>query len=662
MSNALNGYSLGAPVDRGVSFERAISILQSEWRRFELERADWDVERIRLKAKLNASEKRIAQLSSLYSISQKHIAILESLLREAKKGGGGGSGQQQQQQQAREVEKGVRSTIVSQVFDGLSGADDASTTTVSGLVAATESTRVNSRKLLTRCLGEIDMLLGRGGAHSPAIQPNVGTLSRGEQQQPLTNGATGTDGEGERRLGSIYGAPSSPPAVVAAAAIKQFAPAVQQGDVRTSNSSTAATLPPQTAPATSTDTAAVAAKPAPAMARPQIAANLSDAISSLTVDEMDVGATSRVSELDLRKTFTGHLDTVRSICMRNTVADGPQMLSGSDDGLVILWDIEKSERRKSRRRLANEVLPTNMYHGHLAAVTSVVFAESHEFAYSASLDSCIKVWSLSKGTQGGDSSSTAACFPVCDFEEHTDAVWDLALSVRSSLLVSVSADAVCNVWSTDPKYRSSPLRASLGLGASPPVVPTSVCYAAEDSAQIAIAYSNCAIKIHDTATGNLALSLLETPPSSLRSTDASAAVDGQHRPAASPRITKLVSNPGVEHIVGAAYSNGSVQLFDTRMGRPITTRGIQAYEQGGVATTAIDIDHTSSAIVTGGSDGVVKWWDRRNTSQCVVEVAAHQTKGDEGVCSVGMLSSSNGQQMAVGSAGADGLARLFKCQ
>ncbi|KAJ2530339.1 hypothetical protein EV175_007305, partial [Coemansia sp. RSA 1933] len=62
-------------------FERAMTVMQSEWRRFEQERASWDVERIKFKAKISAMEKRIAHLSALYGASQKHIMMLESVLK-----------------------------------------------------------------------------------------------------------------------------------------------------------------------------------------------------------------------------------------------------------------------------------------------------------------------------------------------------------------------------------------------------------------------------------------------------------------------------------------------------------------------------------------------------------------------------------------------------
>ncbi|KAJ1963428.1 1,2-dihydroxy-3-keto-5-methylthiopentene dioxygenase [Dipsacomyces acuminosporus] len=782
--------------------------------------------RLRLKAKLNASEKRIAQLGSLYGVSQKHIAILESLLREAQ----AGSGVQQQQRALNS-----NSTNISKELDE----DSDNVVTVSDLVAATENTRINSRKLLTRCLTEIDTILGGSGGSTGTTPPIDNTQKLQLQPQPQQqqqqqqnaqattspkvprdvygfnsndaiqslgnirkvsaiaqpippNGVIETNEEAvEEKLSAIYTQPI-PQAThtssannrgrgdVASTLLPQSAPVSLAADasaattasiaseqklnqqqqqqqqqqqrkvsIYSSSASTAPSYPSslsqqksdfvdkkrrtsQPPPViTMTDisteyrkrqgshsdteretspTAKLESKPqhesvgseaagfpkpfsaastasssqrssmngmasvddAPETTIVDAEAGINDDITSLTVDEVDISEVGRNGgEPALLKTFTGHLDTVRSIRMRQTAMDGPQLLSGSDDGMVQLWSIERNERRRSRRRLANEVLPASIYRGHLAAVTSVQFAEYHELAYSASLDSSIKVWALPGAMPKNDpSTSTAACFPVYEFAGHSDAVWDLALSVSTSLLVSVSADGTSNIWSIDPKHRASPLRASLryqsigfellsGSGGrahidtSPAAIPTSVCFAAEDCAQIAIAYSSCTINVHDTATGGLSLSLRDKPEQQQQ---------GQGQGQQPTQITKIVSNSGLPNIIAAAYSNGFVQLFDARVGRSITASGILAHDRNGIAATAIDMDHAST-LVTGGSDGIVKWWDRRNTSKCLYEVAANQTKGDEGVCSVSILASSpsNTQQLTgIGTAGADGLIKLFK--
>ncbi|KAJ2842465.1 hypothetical protein J3B02_005568, partial [Coemansia erecta] len=72
-------YSLSQSSKNGAQFDRALGVIKSERRRYEQERAEWDVERIRLKAQISAYEKRIELLGTQYMAAQRQISILESL-------------------------------------------------------------------------------------------------------------------------------------------------------------------------------------------------------------------------------------------------------------------------------------------------------------------------------------------------------------------------------------------------------------------------------------------------------------------------------------------------------------------------------------------------------------------------------------------------------
>ncbi|KAJ2447573.1 1,2-dihydroxy-3-keto-5-methylthiopentene dioxygenase [Coemansia sp. RSA 2424] len=367
----------------------------------------------------------------------------------------------------------------------------------------------------------------------------------------------------------------------------------------------------------------------------------------------------------LKKTFIGHMDTVRALGVRSAGGGGPQVVSGADDGMVVLWDVERSDRRKSRRqRTSGDVVPTTMYRGHLAAVTSVAFAEGHDFAYSGSLDSSIKVWSLSSqstpmtdDTTGG---GVEACFPVRGFSGHSDAVWDLALSPGADLLASVAADATCCLWSTDQRHANIPLRATLiARRQYPAVQPTSTCFVSSgDSSsnsssalQLAVAYVDGSIDLYDVATA-------ETFSAPRLAMSIGADADD----ISNARITRMASAGG--HCLAAACVSGDVQMADVRIGSGSGSKSgsgsvavvVRAYAQSGVAATAVDLCSDGVLLVTGGSNGVVKWWDRRNLRSAVHEDrAAHTPKADEGVCDVRIWSPT-----IVVSGGSDGLARLYQ--
>ncbi|KAJ2261076.1 1,2-dihydroxy-3-keto-5-methylthiopentene dioxygenase [Coemansia sp. RSA 376] len=631
-------------------FERALSAIQSEWRRFEQERAEWDVERIRLKAKLSAAEKRIEQLGSMYRVSQKHIGVLEQLLNEARAG-----------------TVGDESSVSSRPSD-----EGEAAVTIEQLVGVTQNTRQRSRELLGRCLGEIEILLGSTGPRispSPAPSPsiaeslrmsaNTSTLGPGvtllKREAAVPNGIIESDEGQQPQLGDWHRLVSPPPLyanVIDSSELSAFRPppppvrGERSDDDEPQRPESAPAADPvepvaedlapekrpirkiaerrrrisQPPPATSSPTLA----PVGSATRRRVSASHSDiereiapllADTSLHIAQPSAGQAGR--SWQAKKTFIGHMDTVRALQLRSG-SDGPQLLSGSDDGMVILWDVERSDRRKSRRqRTSGDVVPTTMYRGHLAAVTSVACAEGHGYGYSGSLDSSIKVWALSESS----TDDIDACFPARAFAGHSDAVWGLALSPSAGLLASVAADATCCLWSTDD-VGSAPLRATFTRQS---LVPTSACFV-DGGSMLAIAYVDGTVDLYDVASETLVSMVVEMPGS---------------------RITGMA---GAEHTLAAAYVSGEVRLVDTRMRNNI---GVQAYAHA--AATAVDLSAEKSLLVTGGSDGVVKWWDRRSLRSCLYQDNAHTPKADEGVCDVCILPTTS----TVVSGGGDGLARLY---
>ncbi|KAJ2833259.1 1,2-dihydroxy-3-keto-5-methylthiopentene dioxygenase [Coemansia furcata] len=631
-------------------FERAMATMQTEWRRFEQERAEWDVERIRLKAKLSAAEKRIEQLGSLYRVSQKHITALEHLLSEARSGNAPGDESTLSSSNSRPSEGEV---------------------TIEQMVSVTKNTRLRSRELLGRCLGEIEILLGNNSAPrlSPASSPSIAenlrmsansstlaqgvTLLKREQPPPpaiIPNGVI--ESEAHNDWQRLVSPPPLYANIIDHAELATFHPPPplrgeeeDEEDEEEDNLESATPTVAKSAesaaesatnPAEATESAAAAMEDLAPEKRPirKIAERRrrSSQLASSPVlapigglAQRRMSATPSDAEIELApitaggggggwqatKTLMGHMDGVRALHLRSG-GEGLQALSGGDDGVVVLWDVERSDRRKSRRQRSHgDVVPAALLRAHRAAVTAVACADAHPFAYSASLDARIHVWPLLANDD--------ACSPVRAFDAHADAVWDLALAPGAELLASVAADAKCCVWSTADD--ALPLRATFARAAA--VVPTSTCFV---DASLAVAYTDGTVDLYDVASETRLVADLGALPRS--------------------RITKVAA--GAEHTLAVACVNGDVRLVDTR------ARGntcVRAYE-GAVAATAVDL--SDDLLVTGGSDGVVKWWDRRSLRTSIHEDAAHTPKGDEGVGAIHIYSSSS-----VATGGGDGLAKLY---
>ncbi|KAJ1720712.1 tRNA A64-2'-O-ribosylphosphate transferase [Coemansia erecta] len=717
-------FSLGHNQNLGgaAMFDRALGVIKSEWRRFEHERADWDVERIRLKAKLAACEKRIEHLHAQHVASQRQVAILESLIN------------------AKQPVADSRQTA-----PAMSTSQQPSSDAVSHLVSVTSSRTQRSRGLLERCLREIDILLsppvhlaspaiiaGTGSpppstaapmAVSPALPPKSPPLSKALRRKSADAMMALSNGVIESEVASMpqpWQMPASLSRSSAAAASKTLgagAPEprpireLSEKRRRRSQSSLQATearqpsifesqdfigpLPPLPKPSSAppvnspvsngnenSKSKPDASESVDQVQDQQVETEIDDdedgdedddsarpTIDTLKVDEVDqdidvltvgqidqtenmtsVDEVSYDSEWQVTKTFVGHLDTVRAVSVRQVdgSADdsdgvGTQVLSGSDDGLVILWDVDRSMRRRSRRRGAGNVGPQTIFRGHLAAVTSVAFDASHGYAYSASLDHTVNVWALPAGENAshrlGAASDDSAemCFAQRAFSGHSDAVWGVALSARAGLLASVSADATCRVWSTDPRYASVAQRACLVANdaAAPQhtsLVPSAARFVSDDGSRLAVAYTSGHLGVHDVGGNTSKALVFEKTRGRLA------------------RITDIAWQGGAAaSTVAAACADGSVHLCDLRTGSPVIS--LRRADGLTAAATSVDIFPASTYVVAGASDGIVSLWDWRSPQAAVREVARHQRKGDEGVCAVAAFGS---QGATVASAGADG--------
>ncbi|KAJ2779466.1 1,2-dihydroxy-3-keto-5-methylthiopentene dioxygenase [Coemansia interrupta] len=712
-------YSLGQNQSLGSAamFDRALGVIKSEWRRFEHERADWDVERIRLKAKLAACEKRIEHLHAQHVASQRQVAILESLMNA------------KQPAAATDDPKAAAPAV--------STLQHLSSDAVSHLVSATSSRNQRSRGLLERCLREIDVLLsppvqlaspaiiaGIGSppppqtaaplAASPGLPPKSPPLAKAlrrksaDAMMALSNGVIETEvasmpqpwqmpaslsRSSAAAVSKALGAGASEPRPIRELSEKrrrrsqsslQAVEAKQPGIFESQDFvgplpplPKPSSAPPVNSPVSNGEDTSNhrpgASEKVDLVQDQQVEAELDEdddededdsarpTIDVLKVDEVDQGIdvlkvgqpgqtadaagvdeVSYDGEWQVTKTFVGHLDTVRAVGVRqvdgadDSDGAGTQVLSGSDDGLVILWDVDRSMRRRSRRRGAGNIGPQTIFRGHLAAVTSVAFDASHGYAYSASLDHTVNVWALPAGEHAshrlGAASDDSAemCFAQRAFVGHMDAVWGLALSVRAGLLASVSADATCRVWSTEPRYASVAQRACLvasdsaagGTAQRTSLVPTAARFVSDDGSRLAVAYTSGHVGVHDVG-GNTSKPL----------------VFGEARGRLA-RITDIAwEGAAAASTVAVACADGSVHLRAGKLG------------VAAAAATSVDVVPASTCVVAGASDGVVSLWDWRSPQAAVREVARHGCKGDEGVCAVAAFGS---QGITVASAGADG--------
>ncbi|KAJ2716547.1 1,2-dihydroxy-3-keto-5-methylthiopentene dioxygenase [Coemansia spiralis] len=620
----------------------------SERRRMEHERTAWDVERAQLKARISASERRAAQLETKWRGAQTHIATLELVLREAQGKAGG-------------VDRDSQSTA-----SDAQSAEHSVAPTVAEVVRATRDTRERSRELLRRCLEEVEALVAPCPAVGPSpVLPQVSPASARPAQavQPTEqtpphklNGIIESDAADGASPGERLSLVSAqmPIRSEAMAGEQQASLSLPTKRPIKSVARRRRLSHPQQLAAGSGRPSSAGEKRAPGLyGELAWSQDMGDGVRRLAVDEVDTVRRSSVpAQWAVHQTFAGHLDCVRAVGVAGSSSGGGtgvRLVSGSDDGTVMVWDTDGSDRHSGRpwRQLqlaGDDVPPARILRGHLAAVTSVAVADGCGLAYSAGLDRTIKEWQLD-----GAADSVRLTFPVRELAGHTDAVWDLALAPARQLLASAAADGTCRLWSVapgggSPKQLASLVQASQGAAMA---VPTSARFAGGDAAVLAIGYSTGAIEVRDVAT--------EAVVAELPRGDSG----GSYMQLGTPpvRVTRLACPSDGSNLVAAACTSGWVRVYDLRLSRAVVVPGIAAYRQAGVVPTALALP-ADRELATGGSNGTVRWWDLRKPVNNLCEIAAHAQKAGEGVCA--LVPGVGASARLLASAGADGLARLYQ--
>ncbi|CAD8148995.1 unnamed protein product [Paramecium pentaurelia] len=111
---------------------------------------------------------------------------------------------------------------------------------------------------------------------------------------------------------------------------------------------------------------------------------------------------------------------VYSLCLVNNSA---LALTGFNDGLIQLWDLENSDSRMDVNK------------GHQAEITCAIFSPDGNYIISGSVDKMIKIWNTKSGIQEGQ-----------NLVKHNQTILSLAISDDSYLLCSGSLDGYVYLW------------------------------------------------------------------------------------------------------------------------------------------------------------------------------------------------------------------------
>ncbi len=121
------------------------------------------------------------------------------------------------------------------------------------------------------------------------------------------------------------------------------------------------------------------------------------------------------------RTFTGHSDWVSSVAIS---PDGKTFASGSGDKTIKLWNLEKEE-------------PIRTFAGHSEPVRSVAISPDSKTLASGSWDNTIKLWNLETGKQ------------IRPLAGHSHTVVSVAISPDGETLASGSVDKTIKLWNLE---------------------------------------------------------------------------------------------------------------------------------------------------------------------------------------------------------------------
>eukprot|EP00002_Diphylleia_rotans_P009355 TRINITY_DN1947_c0_g2_i1.p1 TRINITY_DN1947_c0_g2~~TRINITY_DN1947_c0_g2_i1.p1 ORF type:complete len:675 (+),score=143.54 TRINITY_DN1947_c0_g2_i1:58-2082(+) len=303
-----------------------------------------------------------------------------------------------------------------------------------------------------------------------------------------------------------------------------------------------------------------------------------------------------------RYTLRSHFDGVRGVAFHHT---DPLLVSASEDGTAKLWNLRYVGSVGTKKTINSpDIEPIFTYRGHIGPIFTVSISKQRDVFFTAGSDATIRQWELPGVNEEPYSTyGRAKAHRMAEFIGHSDAIWSLDTHPIQPFVLSASSDGTVKLWDSE---KTSPLVCSFGspLKTSKGLTPTSAVFLANDLKRIMVGYSVGSIAIFDIETNKCVTYLDQITESTDPSVPSSKGRNAQ--------INQIVCHPTLP-LVFTAHEDNCIRYIDASNGALV--HAMTAHTN---AVSSISVEHSGLCFLSTGHDSSIRFWDVASR-KCVQE-------------------------------------------